>query len=71
MKIICVSVSHINDISHLMKIIVLMCMMCCCLCGHFPVLSINSSRLSSLAEPGLGAHLSSYLEGVLYKLIYR
>src|SRR6218665_3727411 len=32
---------------------------------------INSSRLSSLAEPGLGAPLSSYLEGALYKLIYR
>ena len=36
-----------------------------------PVLFINSSRLSSLAEPGLGAPLSSYLEGALYKLIYR
>src|SRR6218665_16760 len=32
---------------------------------------INSSRLSSLAGPGLGAPLSSYLEGTLYKLIYR
>src|SRR6218665_3783228 len=30
--------------------------------GAFPVLFINSSRLSSLAEPGLGAPLSSYLE---------
>src|SRR6218665_2390972 len=39
--------------------------------GTFPVLFINSSRLSSLAEPGLGAPLSSYLEGALYKLIYR
>src|SRR6218665_287630 len=29
----------------------------------FPVLFINSSRLSSLAEPGLGAPLSSYLKG--------
>src|SRR6218665_1574323 len=38
--------------------------------GTFPVLFINSSRLSSLAEPGLGAPLSSYLEGALYKLIY-
>src|SRR6218665_952518 len=37
----------------------------------FPVLFINSSRLSCLAEPGLGAPLSSYLEGALYKLIYR
>jgi len=37
----------------------------------FPVLFINSSRLSSLAKPGLGAPLSSYLEGELYKLIYR
>jgi len=27
--------------------------------------------LSSLAEPGLGAPLSSYLEGALYNLIYR
>src|SRR6218665_1629233 len=36
----------------------------------FPVLFINSSRLSCLAEPGLGAPLSSYLEGALYKLIY-
>jgi len=33
--------------------------------GTFPVLLINSSRLSSLAEPGLGAPLSSYLEGAL------
>jgi len=32
---------------------------------------INSSRLFSFAEPGLGAPLSSYLEGALYKLIYR
>src|SRR6218665_3177422 len=32
---------------------------------------INSSRLSSLAEPRLGAPLSSYLEGALYKLIDR
>src|SRR6218665_1518826 len=39
--------------------------------GAFPVFFINSSRLSSLAEPGLGTPLSSYLEGVLYKLIYR
>jgi len=39
--------------------------------GTFPVLFINSSRLSSLAEPGLGEPLSSYLEGALYKLIYR
>ena len=39
--------------------------------GTFPVLFINSSRLSSLAMPGLGAPLSSYLEGALYKLIYR
>src|SRR6218665_3340602 len=37
----------------------------------FPVLFINSSRLSCLAEPGLGAPLSSYLEGALYKLIDR
>src|SRR6218665_2818412 len=37
--------------------------------GTFLVLFINSSRLSSLAEPGLGAPLSSYLEGALYKLI--
>src|SRR6218665_3784366 len=36
----------------------------------FPVLFINSSRLSCLAEPGLGAPLSGYLEGALYKLIY-
>jgi len=28
-------------------------------------------RLSSLAEPGLGVPLSSYLKGALYKLIYR
>src|SRR6218665_3593259 len=35
--------------------------------GSFPVLFINSSRLSSLAEPGLGAPL----EGAPYKLIYR
>ena len=28
-------------------------------------------RLSCLAEPGLGAPLSSYLEGALYKLIDR
>jgi len=33
--------------------------------GTFPVLSINSSRVSSLAEPGLGAHLSSYPEGTI------
>src|SRR6218665_1862271 len=39
--------------------------------GTFTVLFINFSRLSSLAEPGLGAPLSSYFEGVLYKLIYR
>src|SRR6218665_984258 len=39
--------------------------------GTFPVLFINSSRFSSLAEPGLGAPLSSYLEGALHKLIYR
>ena len=39
--------------------------------GTFPVLFINSSRLSSLAEPGMGAPLSSYLEGALYKLIDR
>src|SRR6218665_220165 len=40
--------------------------------GTFPVLLINSSGLSSLAEPaGLGAPLSSYLEGALYKVIYR
>src|SRR6218665_1257705 len=39
--------------------------------GTFPVLFINSSRLSSLAEPGLGTPLSSYLEGALCKLIYR
>src|SRR6218665_3437997 len=32
-----------------------------------PVLFINSSTLSSLAEGGLGAPLSSYLEGALYK----
>src|SRR6218665_2552529 len=38
--------------------------------GTFPVLFINSSRLSSLSGPGLGAPLSSYLEGALYKLIY-
>jgi len=29
------------------------------------------TSLSSLAEPGLGATLSSYLEGALYKLINR
>src|SRR6218665_2881575 len=40
-------------------------------CVTFPVLFINSSRLSCLAEPGLGVPLSSYLEGALYKLIYR
>src|SRR6218665_1100408 len=34
-------------------------------CRTFPVLFINSSRLSSLAEPGLRAPLSSYLEGAL------
>src|SRR6218665_294259 len=39
--------------------------------GTFPVLFLNSSRLSSLAELGLGAPLSSYFEGALYKLIYR
>src|SRR6218665_1726142 len=39
-------------------------------CVIFPVLFIISSRLSSLSEPGLGAPLSSYLEGALYKLIY-
>jgi len=39
--------------------------------GTVPVVFKNSSRLSSLAEPGLGAPLSSYLEGALYKLIYR
>src|SRR6218665_1824854 len=39
--------------------------------GTFSVLFINSSRLSSLAEPGLGAPLSSYLEGALYKLKYK
>src|SRR6218665_64304 len=39
--------------------------------GTIPVLFINSSRLSPLAEPGLGAPLGSYLEGALYKLIYR
>src|SRR6218665_2405402 len=39
--------------------------------GTFPVLLINSLRLSSLAEPGVGAPLSSYLEGALYKLIDR
>src|SRR6218665_191088 len=38
--------------------------------GTFPFLFINSSRLSSLAERGLRAPLSSYLEGALYKLIY-
>jgi len=38
--------------------------------GTFPVLFINSSRLSSFAEPGLGTPLSNYLEGTLYKLIY-
>src|SRR6218665_2593110 len=38
--------------------------------GTFPIPFINSSRLSSLAEPGLGAPLSSYL-GALYKLIDR
>ena len=42
-----------------------------CLRGTFPVLFINSSRLSCCAEPGLGAPLSSYLKGALYKLIYR
>src|SRR6218665_1950743 len=48
-------------------------LMCCVfLCRlPYPVLFINSSRLSCLAEPGLGAPLSSYLEGALYKLIYR
>src|SRR6218665_3868657 len=35
--------------------------------GTFPVLFINSSRLSSLAQPRLGAPLSSYLEGALYR----
>ena len=30
----------------------------------------GESMFSSLAEPGLGAPLSSYLEGALYKLIY-
>jgi len=39
--------------------------------GTLPVLFINSSRLPSLAEPELGAPLSIYLEGALYKLIYR
>src|SRR6218665_3355229 len=38
--------------------------------GTFPVPFINSSRLSSLSGPGLGAPLSSYLEGALYKLLY-
>jgi len=38
--------------------------------GTFPVLFINSSRISSLAGPGLEAPLSSYLEGALCKLIY-
>src|SRR6218665_1334957 len=37
----------------------------------FPVLFINSSRLSCLAGHGLGAPLSSYLEAALYKLIDR
>src|SRR6218665_1114550 len=37
----------------------------------FPLRFISSSRLSSLAEPGLEAPLSSYLDGALYKLIYR
>ena len=38
--------------------------------GTFPVPFINSSRFSSLAGPGLGEPLSSYLEGALYKLLY-
>ena len=33
------------------------------------IYDLSSSRLSSLAEPGQGAPLSSYLEGALYKLI--
>ena len=37
----------------------------------FPVLFINFPRLSSLAEPGLGAPMSSYIEVALCKLIYR
>src|SRR6218665_1432037 len=32
---------------------------------------MNSSKLSSLAEPGLGAPMNSYIEGALCKLIYR
>jgi len=40
-------------------------------CRTFPVLFINSSRLSSLAKPELGAPLSSYLEWALYKWIFR
>src|SRR6218665_3416125 len=35
--------------------------------GTSPLLFINSSTLSSLTEPGLGAPLNSYLEGALYK----
>src|SRR6218665_1468666 len=42
-----------------------------CCRATFPVLFINSSRLSSLAEPELGAPLSNYLEGALCKLIDR
>jgi len=38
----------------------------------FPVVFMNFSRLSSLAEPGMGVELllSSYLDEALYKLIY-
>src|SRR6218665_3730117 len=36
--------------------------------GTFSVLFKNSSRLSSLAEPGLKWPLSSYLEGALDRL---
>src|SRR6218665_669196 len=56
-----------------LRILILTQSICTLFSGYrtFPVLFINSSRLSSLAEPGLGAPLSSYLEGALYKLIYR
>src|SRR6218665_553614 len=37
----------------------------------FPLTFVLCRRTFPLAEPGLGAPLSSYLEGALYKLIYR
>src|SRR6218665_460081 len=36
-------------------------------CRTFLVIFINSSGLSSLTDPGLGAPLNSYLEGAIYK----